>query len=36
LYSATKGSSVDDFELTMSRALFMSDVMGYVHARQGK
>lgn len=36
LYSATKGSSVDDFELTMSRALFMSDVMGYVHTRQGK
>lgn len=36
LYSVTKGSSVDDFELTMSRALFMSDVMGYVHARQGK
>ena len=36
LYSATKGSSVDSFELTMSRALFMADVMGYVHARQGK
>lgn len=36
LYSATKGASVDDFELTMSRALFISDVMGYVHAMQGK
>lgn len=36
LYSATKGAPVDSFELTMSRALFMADVMGYVHARQGK
>lgn len=36
LYSATKGASVQDFEITMARALFMSDVMGYVHARQGK
>ena len=36
LYSATKGASVQDFEITMARALFMSDVIGYVHARQGK
>lgn len=36
LYSATKGASVQDFEITMAKALFISDVMGYVHARQGK
>ncbi|WP_111860000.1 phage portal protein family protein [Acinetobacter sp. CFCC 10889] len=36
LYSATKGASVDEFEIIMSKALFMADVMGYVHAQQGK
>ena len=36
LYSATKGANVDEFELVMSKALFMADVMGYVHAQQRK
>ena len=36
LYSATKGANVDEFEIVMSKALFMADVMGYVHAQQRK
>lgn len=36
LYSATKGANVDEFEVVMSKALFMADVMGYVHAQQRK
>lgn len=36
LYSATKGASVDEFEVIMAKALYMADVMGYVHAQQGK
>lgn len=36
LYSATKGVSTDEFEIVMSKALFMADVMGYVHAQQRK
>ena len=36
LYSVTKGASVDEFEVIMAKALYMADVMGYVHARQNK
>ena len=36
LYSATKGASVDEFEIIMAKALYMADVMGYVHTQQGK
>ena len=36
IYSATKGANVDEFEVVMSKALFMADVMGYVHAQQRK
>ena len=36
LYSATKGANVDEFEIVMSKALFLADVMACVHAQQRK
>lgn len=32
LYSVSKGASVADFEVNLAKALYLFDVMGYVHA----